>query len=176
MAKTSHGKQQRISDVARRLGLDGDDILPHGHHIAKIPIAELQAREKQGDGKLILVTAMTPTPQGEGKTTTSIGLADAMNHLGHLTSLCLREPSLGPYFGIKGGGTGAVGQAASNSLATASCLISPWCTLTPCARCESSAIAASKPLLAKAITYGSVTLFSATVDVRGTAPGIFVTQ
>ncbi len=107
MAKTSHGKQQRIIDVARRLGLDGDDILPHGHYIAKIPIAELQAREKQGDGNLILVTAMTPTPQGEGKTTTSIGLADALNHLGHQTSLCLREPSLGPYFGIKGGGTGA---------------------------------------------------------------------
>jgi formate--tetrahydrofolate ligase len=107
MAKTNHGKQQRIIDVARRLGLDGDDILPHGHHIAKIPIAELQVREKQGDGNLILVTAMTPTPQGEGKTTTSIGLADALNHLGHQTSLCLREPSLGPYFGIKGGGTGA---------------------------------------------------------------------
>jgi formate--tetrahydrofolate ligase len=72
-----------------------------------VPISELQAREKQTDGKLILVTAMTPTPQGEGKTTTSIGLADAMNHLGHETSLCVREPSLGPYFGIKGGGTGA---------------------------------------------------------------------
>jgi formate--tetrahydrofolate ligase len=107
MANVRNGKQQRIIDVVRRLGLDSEDVLPHGHHIAKVPISELQAREKQSDGKLILVTAMTPTPQGEGKTTTSIGLADAMNHLGHQTSLCLREPSLGPYFGIKGGGTGA---------------------------------------------------------------------
>jgi formate--tetrahydrofolate ligase len=107
VANARNGKQQRVADVARRLGLSADDILPHGHHIAKVPISELQAREKQDDGKLILVTAMTPTPQGEGKTTTSIGLADAMNHLGHQTSLCLREPSLGPYFGIKGGGTGA---------------------------------------------------------------------
>ena len=109
---TEHGKCQKRKSTAnyryrRRLGLSGDDILPHGHHIAKIPISELQAREKKRDGNLILVTAMTPTPQGEGKTTTSIGLADAMNHLGHQTSLCLREPSLGPYFGIKGGGTGA---------------------------------------------------------------------
>ncbi len=107
MANARKEKQQRISEVVRRLGLSDDDILPHGHHIAKVPISELQAREKQSDGKLILVTAMTPTPQGEGKTTTSIGLADAMNHLGHQTSVCLREPSLGPYFGIKGGGTGA---------------------------------------------------------------------
>ena len=107
MANARKGKQKRIIDVVRRLGLESDDVLPHGHHIAKVPISELQAKEKQSDGKLILVTAMTPTPQGEGKTTTSIGLADAMNHLGHQTTLCLREPSLGPYFGIKGGGTGA---------------------------------------------------------------------
>ena len=107
MANARKGKQKRIIDVVRRLSLESDDVLPHGHHIAKVPISELQAKEKQSDGKLILVTAMTPTPQGEGKTTTSIGLADAMNHLGHQTTLCLREPSLGPYFGIKGGGTGA---------------------------------------------------------------------
>jgi formate--tetrahydrofolate ligase len=107
MANARKEKQQRITEVVRRLGLSDDDILPHGYHIAKVPISELQAREKQSDGKLILVTAMTPTPQGEGKTTTSIGLADALNHLGHQTSLCLGEPSLGPYFGIKGGGTGA---------------------------------------------------------------------
>ncbi len=62
MANARKGKQQRINDVARRLGLSGDDILPHGHHIAKVPISELQAREKHSDGKLILVTAMTPTP------------------------------------------------------------------------------------------------------------------
>jgi len=107
MANARNENQRRITHVAERLGLSSEDILPHGHHIAKIPISELQAREEQRDGNLILVTAMTPTPQGEGKTTTSIGLADAMNHLGHQTVLCLREPSLGPYFGIKGGGTGA---------------------------------------------------------------------
>jgi len=106
MANAKNENQRRIIDVAGRLGLSGDDILPHGHHIAKVPISELQARKKQRDGNLILVTAMTPTPQGEGKTTTSIGLADAMNRLGYQTSLCLCEPSLGPYFGIKGGGTG----------------------------------------------------------------------
>jgi len=98
---------RRISEVARELGLDPDKILPHGHYIAKIPIAELEARQRQPDGRLILVTAMTPTPQGEGKTTTTIGLADALRRLGHRTMFCLREPSLGPYFGIKGGGTGS---------------------------------------------------------------------
>lgn len=98
---------RRISEVARELGLDPETILPHGHYIAKIPVAELEARRDQPDGRLILVTAMTPTPQGEGKTTTTIGLADALRRLGHRTMFCLREPSLGPYFGIKGGGTGS---------------------------------------------------------------------
>ena len=98
---------RKIQEVAVELGIDPDVILPHGHYIAKIPIDELKARSKQRDGHLILVTAMNPTPQGEGKTTTTIGLGDALRHLGHKTAICLREPSLGPYFGIKGGGTGA---------------------------------------------------------------------
>jgi formate--tetrahydrofolate ligase len=97
---------RRISEVAAELGFDTERILPHGHYIAKIPIAELAARQKQPDGRLILVTAMTPTPQGEGKTTATIGLADALRRLGKKSMFCLREPSLGPYFGIKGGGTG----------------------------------------------------------------------
>ena len=97
----------RIKDVAAELGLDTERILPHGHYIAKIPIDELASRQHQPDGKLILVSAMTPTPTGEGKTTTTIGLADALRQLGKRTVFCLREPSLGPYFGIKGGGTGA---------------------------------------------------------------------
>jgi formate--tetrahydrofolate ligase len=88
------------------LNLDTGRILPHGHYIAKIPIAELEARQNQPDGHLILVTAMTPTPQGEGKTTATIGLADALRRLGKKSMFCVREPSLGPYFGIKGGGTG----------------------------------------------------------------------
>jgi formate--tetrahydrofolate ligase len=98
---------RRIQEVAVELGLDPRVILPHGHYIAKIPIDELEARAHAPDGKLILVTAMTPTPQGEGKTTTTIGLGDALRKLGNRSAICLREPSLGPYFGIKGGGTGS---------------------------------------------------------------------
>ncbi|HEY9175074.1 MAG TPA: formate--tetrahydrofolate ligase [Verrucomicrobiae bacterium] len=93
-------------EVARELHLDVEQLLPHGHFIAKVPITELEARRHQPDGQLILVSAMTPTPQGEGKTTATIGLADALRRLGKRSMFCLREPSLGPYFGIKGGGTG----------------------------------------------------------------------
>ena len=95
-------KLKKISEVAAELGLDTESILPHGHYIAKIPIQQLIARESEPDGNLILVTAMTPTPQGEGKTTTTVGLADALRVLGKKATICLREPSLGPYFGIKG--------------------------------------------------------------------------
>jgi formate--tetrahydrofolate ligase len=98
---------RRIREVARELGLDADRVLPHGHYIAKIPIDELEARQNGPDGQLILVTAMTPTPQGEGKTTTTVGLADALRRLGKRAMFCVREPSLGPYFGLKGGGTGS---------------------------------------------------------------------
>lgn len=97
---------RRVREVARDLGLDPDEILPHGHYIAKIPASELVARADRPDGRLILVSAMTPTPQGEGKTTATIGLADALRRLGQRAMFCLREPSLGPYFGMKGGGTG----------------------------------------------------------------------
>ncbi|MEE2675152.1 MAG: formate--tetrahydrofolate ligase [Myxococcota bacterium] len=103
----SSREKQPIQAVAGELGLDASVILPHGHHIAKVPISELEARAAGDDGALILVTAMTPTPSGEGKTTTTIGLGDALRNAGHKTAVCLREPSLGPYFGIKGGGTGA---------------------------------------------------------------------
>jgi formate--tetrahydrofolate ligase len=98
---------RRVAEVARELHLDTDKILPHGHFIAKVPIDELIARQDQPDGRLILVSAMTPTPEGIGKTTTTIGLADALRQLGKRAIFCVREPSLGPYFGIKGGGTGA---------------------------------------------------------------------
>jgi formate--tetrahydrofolate ligase len=98
---------RRIQAVASELGLDPDSILPHGHYIAKVPFSVLKERAEEPDGHLILVTAMSPTPQGEGKTTTTIGLGDALRRLGESTAICLREPSLGPYFGIKGGGTGA---------------------------------------------------------------------
>jgi formate--tetrahydrofolate ligase len=98
---------RRIQEVATELGLPPETILPHGHFIAKVPFDVLKERTDGPDGHLILVTAMSPTPQGEGKTTTTVGLGDALRQLGERTAICLREPSLGPYFGIKGGGTGA---------------------------------------------------------------------
>ena len=95
-----------IRDIAARLGLSEEDYLPHGRYIAKLPLELLEKFKRRKKGHLILVTAMSPTPSGEGKTTTSVGLADALNRLGKRASLAVREPSLGPYFGIKGGGTG----------------------------------------------------------------------
>ena len=91
-----------IAEVAARVGVRGDAVLPYGHHIAKLDIAEPGAPR----GRLILVTAISPTSAGEGKTTTSIGLADALNLTGRRAVLALREPSLGPCFGQKGGATG----------------------------------------------------------------------
>ena len=93
-----------ITEVAARLGLDEEDLIPYGRYKAKINHKLIHS--DRPDGKLILVTAISPTPAGEGKTTTSVGLADAMNALGEKTMLCLREPSLGPVFGIKGGAAG----------------------------------------------------------------------
>jgi len=97
---------RKIVEVAKEIGLDPEEILLHGHYIAKIPVSELHKRANKPDGVLVLVTAMNPTPFGEGKTSTTIGLSDALRRLGYRTMFCLREPSLGPYFGIKGGGTG----------------------------------------------------------------------
>ena len=93
-----------ITEVAARAGLTEDMLEPYGRTKAKVDIHSLADRPSKG--KLVLVTAINPTPAGEGKTTTSVGLADAMNRLGHQTMLCLREPSLGPVFGIKGGAAG----------------------------------------------------------------------
>lgn len=94
-----------IQDVASELGLDAEDIEEYGKYKAKVSL-NLLSREKGKTGKLIMVTAMTPTPAGEGKTTTSIGLADALNRAGKKAVAALREPSLGPVFGMKGGATG----------------------------------------------------------------------
>ncbi|MCX7872417.1 MAG: formate--tetrahydrofolate ligase [Verrucomicrobiae bacterium] len=98
---------RKINAVAEELKINPDRVWNHGHYIAKILIDELVERQTQKDGELILVTAMTPTPQGEGKTTTTIGLGDALRTIGKKSMICIREPSLGPYFGIKGGGTGS---------------------------------------------------------------------
>ena len=93
-----------ITEIAGKLGLQGEDVIPYGHYKAKLN--HKLAKADKPEGKLILVTAISPTPAGEGKTTTSVGLADAMNALGKKAMLCLREPSLGPVFGIKGGAAG----------------------------------------------------------------------
>ena len=99
-----------IADIAAAIGLGSADIEPHGHHIAKLATATLADLRDKPAGKLILVTAVNPTPAGEGKTTTTIGLADALNRIGRRAVIALREPSLGPVFGRKGGATGG-GQA-----------------------------------------------------------------
>ncbi|MBC7987737.1 MAG: formate--tetrahydrofolate ligase, partial [Sphingomonadaceae bacterium] len=93
-----------IAEVGRAAGVPAEAVIPFGRNKAKIDTAHLPAPKRQG--KLILVTAINPTPAGEGKTTTSVGLADGLNRIGRRTILCLREPSLGPCFGMKGGGAG----------------------------------------------------------------------
>src|SRR4051794_23459762 len=96
-----------ILDVAReKLGITPEQLSPYGHYKAKLSLDFIKGLEKKPDGKLILVSAITPTPAGEGKTTTTVGLGDALNHIGKKAIICLREPSLGPSFGMKGGAAG----------------------------------------------------------------------
>jgi len=95
-----------IGDVADALGLLPDEYATYGRHAAKIELEALDRRRDQPDGHLVCVTAVTPTKAGEGKTTTAISLTDALGTIGEASVLCIREPSLGPVFGIKGGGTG----------------------------------------------------------------------
>ena len=97
-------KMLPITKVAEKLGLTDEDLIPYGRYEAKVNHKLIHS--DRPDGKLILVTAISPTPAGEGKTTTSVGLADALNAMGKKTMLCLREPSLGPVFGVKGGAAG----------------------------------------------------------------------
>ena len=97
---------QRITQVAERIGVPEDALEPHGHYKAKISLEYLDSLKGRRDGKLILVTAISPTPAGEGKTTTTVGLGDALNRIGKKAMICLREPSLGPVFGLKGGAAG----------------------------------------------------------------------
>ncbi|OAI50803.1 formate--tetrahydrofolate ligase [Betaproteobacteria bacterium SCGC AG-212-J23] len=100
-------KMQRIAAVAKeRLGIGEEHLEPYGHYKAKISLKYLETLKSKKNGKLILVTAISPTPAGEGKTTTTVGLGDALNHIGKKAIICLREPSLGPVFGVKGGAAG----------------------------------------------------------------------
>jgi formate--tetrahydrofolate ligase len=97
---------ENIAKVGERLGIPEQALLRYGHHKAKIDYDFIAAKTAEPTGKLILVTAVSPTPAGEGKTTTTIGLGDALNRIGKRTVICLREPSLGPCFGMKGGAAG----------------------------------------------------------------------
>jgi len=100
-------KLLRVADLARdRLGISDDHLVPYGHYKAKISLDYLSTLSDRPDGKLILVTAISPTPAGEGKTTTTVGLGDALNRIGKKAIVALREPSLGPVFGMKGGAAG----------------------------------------------------------------------
>ena len=99
-------KMQRITKVAEKLGIPEDQLVPYGHYKAKVSLDYVDSLAKKKDGKLILVTAISPTPAGEGKTTTTVGLGDALNKIGKKAVICLREPSLGPVFGVKGGAAG----------------------------------------------------------------------
>jgi formate--tetrahydrofolate ligase len=95
-----------IQEIADKLGIPADALIPYGHDKAKIGADFIEATGKSKDGKLILVTAVSPTPAGEGKTTTTVGLGDGLNLIGKNAVICLREPSLGPCFGMKGGAAG----------------------------------------------------------------------
>ena len=99
-------KLDSIVDVAKRIGINQESVFNYGHHKAKISLDFIDSLKTKSEGKLILVTAMTPTPAGEGKTTTTVGLGDGLNAIGKKAIICLREPSLGPCFGMKGGAAG----------------------------------------------------------------------
>ena len=105
-------KMQPIAQVAEKLGITGDELELYGNHKAKVSLSLLKDNQDKPDGKLILVTAINPTPAGEGKTTTNVGLSMALNYIGKKTITTLREPSLGPCFGVKGGAAGGDGHVA----------------------------------------------------------------
>src|SRR4051794_25913529 len=99
--------KRRVLDVAKeKLGIAAENLEPYGHYKAKVSMDYVKSLKDKKNGKLILVTAISPTPAGEGKTTTTVGLTDALNHIGKKALCALREPSLGPSFGMKGGAAG----------------------------------------------------------------------
>ena len=98
---------RRVIELAKdKLGIPAEHLEPYGHYKAKVSLDYLDSLKSRANGKLILVTAISPTPAGEGKTTTTVGLGDALNRIGKKAVICLREPSLGPVFGMKGGAAG----------------------------------------------------------------------
>jgi formate--tetrahydrofolate ligase len=99
-------KKQPIMEIGAKIGISSDDLLPYGHDKAKVSQSFINGVKDRENGKLILVTAINPTPAGEGKTTTTVGLGDGLNHIGKKAMICIREASLGPNFGMKGGAAG----------------------------------------------------------------------
>ena len=99
-------KMKKIQEIAAGLGIPEDALEPYGRYKAKVSLSYVDSLKDRKNGKLVLVTAISPTPAGEGKTTTTVGLGDALNHIGKKAIICLREPSLGPVFGMKGGAAG----------------------------------------------------------------------
>ncbi|HEY7869118.1 MAG TPA: formate--tetrahydrofolate ligase, partial [Methylomirabilota bacterium] len=95
-----------IAEIARELGLAADEWIPYGDTKAKVRVAALAARRERPDGKLVVVSSITPTPAGDGKTTMTIGVGQALSRIGARPVIALREPSVGPTLGMKGGGTG----------------------------------------------------------------------
>jgi len=98
--------KQPIQKVGAKLGIPSEDLLPFGHDKAKVSDRFIKSLDSNANGKLILVTAINPTPAGEGKTTTTVGLGDGLNKIGKKAAICIREASLGPCFGMKGGAAG----------------------------------------------------------------------
>ena len=99
-------KMLRVTKIAEKLGIPDEHLVPYGHYKAKVSLEYIDSLKDKKEGKLVLVTAISPTPAGEGKTTTTVGLGDALNKIGKKAVICLREPSLGPVFGVKGGAAG----------------------------------------------------------------------
>ena len=99
-------QKQPIQEIGAKLDIPTEHLLPYGHDKAKVSQAFINSVQDRPDGKLILVTAINPTPAGEGKTTTTVGLGDGLNRIGKKAAICIREASLGPCFGMKGGAAG----------------------------------------------------------------------
>jgi formate--tetrahydrofolate ligase len=99
-------RMQPIVEIARAAGLEEDEVELYGRYKAKIELSAIERLSDRPDAKIVNVTAITPTPAGEGKTTSSVALAQGLGHIGRKPILCLREPSLGPIFGVKGGAAG----------------------------------------------------------------------
>ena len=106
----------RIQAIGDALGIPDSALEPFGHYKAKISLEYLESLKDREDGKLILVTAISPTPAGEGKTTTTVGLGDGLREIGKDAMICLREPSLGPVFGMKGGAAGGGASERSSTI------------------------------------------------------------